>query len=261
MRLSCSTRCLPDEPLERVLTAIREAGYAAFEPSWWRMESDDRETAGHGVCSPGIPAKYGLTVSGLRVGQLTAVSPGDLREELVDLRYRMKLARILGLKAVNLRGGDRRHQSLEMFAVALEAILAIADEMRMNICLANACDSRVEQIEDLRYLLRAVDHPRLLLLNDTGQFHSAAVNPRYLLTEFGERLAIVHISDQIGKRAVPIGRGEMNVPAIVEHLAQIGYDGWLVVDQQFTDYADAVNLLTDNRLTLERLLDANKRHA
>ncbi len=258
MRLSCSTRCLPDEPLERVLSAIREAGFEAVEPSWWRIESEDRETPGHERCSPWLSAQCGLVLSGLRIGQLTAASPGDLREELVDLQHRMKLAKALGLQAVSLRGGDRRHQSLEMFAVALEAILAVADEMRMNICLANACDSRVEQIEDLRYLLSAVDHPRLWLLNDTGQFHSAVVNPRYLLTEFGDRLALVHISDQIGKRTVPVGQGEMNVPAIVEHLVKIGYDGWLVVDQQFTDYAEAVDVLTENRLVLENLLDANK---
>ena len=115
----------------------------------------------------------------------------------------------------------------------------------------------MEQIEDLRYLLHVVDHPRLFLVNDTGQFQSAAVNPRYLLTEFGERLALVHLSDRIGKRAVPIGRGEMNVPAIVEHLGKIGYNGWLVVDQEFADYADAVNVLTANRLALESMLDAN----
>lgn len=258
MRLSCSTRCLPDDPLERALSAIREAGYGAVELSWWQVEPEGCEAIYRVATSQAILAEYGLTLSGLSIGEMAAVSPGELREELADMRNRMQTAKALGLEAVNLRGGDRRHQSLEMFAVGLEALLAIAEETRMNICLGNACASRVEQIEDLRYLLSVVDHPRLLLVNDTGQFHSAAVNPRYLLTEFGDRLALVHISDRIGKRAVPIGRGETNVPAIVEHLAKIGYDGWLVVDQEFVDYADAVKVLTENRLALESMLDANR---
>ncbi|NLX13565.1 MAG: sugar phosphate isomerase/epimerase [Phycisphaerales bacterium] len=256
MRLSCSTQCLPDEPLDQAFSAIREAGYEAVELSWWQVESEAYADRCPANVLQDILGKYGFTLSGLTIREIAATSPEELREELSSLHDMMQTAKALGLEAVNLLGGDRRHQSLEMFAVALEALLAIADEMQLNIQLSNSYASRVEQIEDLRYVMQAVDHPRLFLLNNTGQFHSAAVNPRYLLTEFANRLALAHITDQVGKRAVPIGRGEMNVAAIVEHLAKIGYDGWLVVDQEFADYTEAVNILTANRLALESILNA-----
>ena len=106
----------------------------------------------------------------------------------------------------------------------------MACELGLAVNLANRCGTRIEQIEDLRWVFAAAGQPALRVLNHVGHFYAAAVNPRDVLAEFEHQTACLHLSDRIGKRPVPIGQGKVNLPGIMADLKQMDYQGWLVVD-------------------------------
>jgi len=229
MRLSCSLACLQDRPLAEVLPLVRDAGCEAIELWWPRVQQD---LAGSGDAGPQFQTLLrasGLRLSGLMVSDMAVFGAAELADLTAELVRQMRLAQALDAPAVSLRGGDRRRQSLEMLVRGLQAILPAAEELDLIVELANADASRVEQLEDLRYVLFQIRHPRLRLLNDTGQFHDACVNPRDAFREFIEQTDAVRIADRRGRQPVPLGEGEVNVPAVIEHLQRVGYAGWLVI--------------------------------
>ncbi len=253
MRLSCSTHCLPDYPLAEALGIIRDAGYEFVEISAEQLNEmfGDIERKADAILD--LLAEHHLHLSGLRLDDLVAVDFHELHHNLEVIQRQMRGARALEVFDVSMRGGDRRQQSLPMLAAGLDAVLEEADRLDLRFLLANGYNNRVEQMEDLRYIFSEVLDPGLWLLNDTGQFHSAAVNPRYAIREFGARTGAVHVTDQVGKQTVPIGEGEMNVPAIIEHLRTIGYNNWLVVDQSFEEWLKGGRYLAEARQSLEKL--------
>jgi len=62
------------------------------------------------------------------------------------------------------------------------------------------------------------------------------------------------IGDRIGRRPVPLGQGETNVPAIIEHLHQIGYTGWVSVEPSANPLADKFASLAAARQYLTALI-------
>jgi sugar phosphate isomerase/epimerase len=122
------------------------------------------------------------------------------------------------------------------------------------LLVANARDSSVEQLEDLRRLFIELDHPGLSLALDAGQFQDAAVNPCDVLREFADRVGLIRVSDRLARRCVPLGQGEMNVAAVIERACRSGYDGWLVVDPDVSEAREARQYLADARSYLTALL-------
>jgi len=111
----------------------------------------------------------------------------------------------------------------------LKAVIPLAQQYNLTINLSNRYGSRVEQLDDLRYVFQKINHPRLQVLLNTGQFHLASVNPRDAFREFGDRVSLIRVADLIGDIPVPLGEGEINVPAVIEHLKRIEFKGCLIV--------------------------------
>jgi len=256
MRLSCTTGCVTAWPLRDALPAVRDAGYEAVELSWAQVEREFIGARDPAAALSALLKEHDLTLSSLRVADMTATDQAELGEAVSVIREQMEFAPGLGLTAVSLKGGDRRQQSLEVLRDGLTAVLRHAEGSGITICLGNAAGNRIEQIEDLRWMFLKTGHSRLGVLNDTGQFHASSVNPRDVLREFGDLVGLMHLTDRIGKRSVPLGEGEMNVPAIVQHARDVGYDGWLVVDADRPDADGTLGYLCDAQWYLQSLLAA-----
>ncbi|UCD28071.1 MAG: sugar phosphate isomerase/epimerase [Planctomycetota bacterium] len=241
MRLSSSTRCLADWPLLKSLTAVSETGYQAVELSWSRIESEFSKIQSRAPLLRAILDEHELDLSGMNTSGLTVTNHNELTKNITDVHEQMKFARTMRLTGVNLKGGNRRQQSFETLIHGLKALIPLAEELDITINLANQYNSRIEQPEDLHNIFQQLNHPCLRVLNDTGQFHLASVNPRDALREFGDRTEEIRIADMIGDTPTPPGEGEINVPAIIEHARRLGYKGWLVAD---------TDTLTNQRRTL-----------
>jgi sugar phosphate isomerase/epimerase len=258
MRLSCNAHCLIDRPLRDALPAIRDAGYDSVELNWRLVERELATARDRLGALRALLEEHGLAVSALRVADMAAVHDSELGRVTSEIRRHMGFARSLGLSAVVLGAGDRRQQPLALLTSGLRMIVEATGEPDTRLDLANARDTTIEQMEDLRQLLLEINHPRLSLALDAGQFHRAAVNPCDVLREFSDHVGLIRLNDRIGRRCVPLGQGEMNVPAIVERARRSGYDGWLIVDPELNDPRETLQYLADARAFLETLLSDHR---
>jgi sugar phosphate isomerase/epimerase len=236
MRLSCASTANifgkgRERPaLQNLLPMIRDAGFEAVELAWSQVESSFTRARNRTAAVRSLLEENGLLLSGIEAAELSAVWEGQLPERAAAVREHMQAARELGVPAVNVRTGERKKQERLLLITQLDAVLRTADELDMTVHLGNGRGTRIEQLDDLHMVLLHISHPRLRLMVDTGQFHEAAVNPRDALRAFEPRIGLIRIGDRIARRWMLPGRGESNVPAIIEHARAIGYDGWLVVE-------------------------------
>lgn len=229
MQLSSSILGLAP-PLHHLLPLVRDAGLSAVELSWAQAERDlaaarDRVAALHTLLD-----EHGLELAGIELSPLTCTSEPQLHEEIVAIRQQMIFAQDMGVSSVSLRTGDRRQQSWGLLFRGLDGVLARAEALGLDLNLANAYGTRVEQLEDVGLLLLKLSHPRLKLLVDTGQFHESVVSPREALLQFGDRMGAIRLGDRKARRAVALGEGETNVPAVIEKLLELNYAGALTLE-------------------------------
>jgi len=255
MRISCSTTGLMDMPLAEALPLIRQAGCEAVELSWSHVQADFPSAPRCVSLMQQLLDESGLVLSGLRLTDLRVEDPRDWAPIVTQIREQLAFAGLLGCASVNVYAGDRKTQSIAQLASGLEQVLIAAGELGLTLHLANRLGSRIEQLEDLRQVFADVAHPALGVLVDVGQFLAAAVNPRDVLAEFQYHIGCVHLSDRIGKRPVPIGRGKVNLPGVLADLKQMHYNDWLVIDLEVSDAIDVAQVLNDAVTHVKQLLE------
>jgi sugar phosphate isomerase/epimerase len=228
MKLSCSLDCFGDEPWRDVLPRIAGAGFDAVELS---SETTEREFSKEEHRLSGLRAlldKNNLCLSAINITDCSANEPAP--DWLSNIRQQMTFARQMGVAGVNVRTGERRRQSMGALVNVLGAVVELAEELKVDVHLANALGRRVEQVEDLRYVVAEVNHSRLRVLIDAGHAHMAAVNPVHLVGEFVDLTDVVRLSDRLGRQRVAIGEGEISIPTIMNDLRRAEYAGWLVYE-------------------------------
>jgi D-psicose/D-tagatose/L-ribulose 3-epimerase len=80
---------------------------------------------------------------------------------------------------------------------------------------------------DLASLVREVDHPRVQMMYDTFHAHIEEKDPRAALQECADVLVHVHLSEN--DRSTP-GTGQVAWDETFAGIAEIGYDGWVVIE-------------------------------
>jgi sugar phosphate isomerase/epimerase len=228
MRFSCSVDCFGDEPWCNVFPRVAEAGFEAVELSSDAIEREFPEEDQRLSGLRAILDKHSLHVSALNITDFSANWPTP--DWISSIRQQMEFARRMGIAGVSVRAGERRRQPMGALMNVLTAVLQLAEELEVNVNLANALGRRVEQVEDLRYVLAELNHPRLHVLIDAGHAHMAAVNPVHFIGEFVDRTHVIRISDRLGHQRVAIGEGEISIPTIVNKLRRAEYAGWLVYE-------------------------------
>jgi sugar phosphate isomerase/epimerase len=93
----------------------------------------------------------------------------------------------------------------------------------------------LEQPADFEQVLDAIPNPRVGICVDTGHFHSAGVDTVAFIRRFASRIYAVHLKDHIGNVSVGIGRGEIDLSAIIAALREVGYPGDLTVELEVND--------------------------
>ncbi len=111
----------------------------------------------------------------------------------------------------------------------------------------------VETLDDLEELLRRAPAPLVKLCWDVGHAVVGGVDPVAVVRAHPERIAYVHLKDVGGdvldaarrdglafddairqRVFTELGRGRLDVPGLLAALRDIGYSGWLMVEQDST---------------------------
>lgn len=213
IEIACSTACLPGIPLDEAADIIRQAGF-------------DRVETAAGSSVPGLPASVFRA-------SLEQLLPPPHHEHPLELPP-------AGILAVDTALG--RKITLEP---VIESLLAALDRAascapRLRLAMLNRCGSRVEQAADLLDVFHRLGNVPLQVAVDAAEFHRAAVNPLDLLRVWGDRLSVVRLADTAGGRPMPLGRGEINIPAVLGRLKTMRFGGIVVAAGIVPPGADAV---------------------
>jgi inosose dehydratase len=181
----------------------------------------------------------------------TGHDPAPEIEEVLD-GYAATGSDVLVLSAdTGLTGYDARPElddtGWRTLLANLDRLAALAAERGVKAVLHPHVGTMVENPDDVR---RVLDGSSIALCLDTGHLLIGGTDPAELTRQAPERIAHTHIKDvdarlakqvQAGRltytEAVregmyrPVGDGDVDFAAIVDHLRRQGYDGWYVLEQ------------------------------
>jgi len=193
-------------------------------------------------------AALGLPVVALGTGQaflrdglaLASPSAGIRRATIERLRRHIHLASMLnavpgappaGVQVIAglIRGwaGASRNVAVQWLREGLKAILPGADAAGVGIVLEPISRFEMDMlntVDETLAVIREIGHPRLGLVADTYHMHAEEISVEGSLRRAAPFLRHVHVADS--NRRAP-GGGHIDFGAILDVLADIGYDGYL----------------------------------
>ncbi len=114
----------------------------------------------------------------------------------------------------------------------------------MTPVLQNHYGTAISSLDDFERVLNGINDERMKTLLEVGHFHSAGVPWRDGYNLLEDSIALVHIKDQIGKQSVPFGTGEIDLPALWQHMESVGYTGDYVVEMEVSDTENTIKYLS-----------------
>ena len=233
---------------DRVLHEMREVGLSATElgPDGFLPADPDAMAA--------VLAQHGLAAVGGFTPLLLHVPGHDPLPEVERVLggYAASGASTLVLSAISGRDGyDSRpeldEQGWRTLLDNLSRISGAAAERGVRAVLHPHVGTMVENTAEVR---RVLDGSSIALCLDTGHLLIGGTDPADLTRQAPDRIAHVHFKDIDAAKARhvqdgrwtytegvergmyrPLGTGDVDVNAIVTHLAKNGYDGWYTLEQ------------------------------
>ena len=127
---------------------------------------------------------------------------------------------------------------------------AVRDATGLQTVFHHHCAGYVETPSEIDYLLTHTEPDLLGLCLDTGHYAFGGGDPLEALQRYGDRVRHVHFKDfspEIAREArrqgwdyfqsiregvfCELGKGNVDFPAITNHLQAVDYKGWVVVEQ------------------------------
>jgi sugar phosphate isomerase/epimerase len=161
----------------------------------------------------------------------------DVRQRAQAIARSVVLAEELGADHIDTTGATGRESGglARVVDCARQVLAEIPPSSPVKLTLENHYRNVLEQPEDFEHVLAAIPDPRLGLCVDTGHFHSVHVDTPALIRHFAPRIYAVHLKDHIGTTSVGIGRGEVDLPAVIAALREVGYGGDLTIELEVDD--------------------------
>ncbi len=241
MHIICASICYrgyAEDEIAATLDLAPGIGYKLMEihgPATWSVPAVDAFDL------PAMKARIeqaGMHCAGVYTPGWGGADEADVREHARAIARCARFAAALGGHHVTSTGAERRGTpgAPERVAECVRQVLAqLPRDLDVKLTLEPHYGNALQQPEDFEYVLGQFDDPRLGLCVDTGHFHSAHVDTVALIRHFAPRIYAVHLKDHIGTVSVGIGRGEIDLPAEVSALREVGYAGDLTVELEVQD--------------------------
>jgi sugar phosphate isomerase/epimerase len=133
--------------------------------------------------------------------------------------------RVFGFQS---QGGEKHAKTVGRVVNRLGAVLDVAGTRRVRIVLENG--GSFDTAEHLAEVIRECGSPWIQASYNMAVGAEAGGDVEEAIDLLGDRLMSVRLNDMQGKTPVEIGQGEVPIARGVQHLARVGFDGWLVVD-------------------------------
>jgi len=223
--MSCSTLCIPNLNRAQALQTISGAGFKYVEAYGNETESKMHPDVVFADTVIEDLQQYGLKLSGLNISGITVGC------DLTGIKHEIEYAASLTLDSVNIKGGQRTDRDLNALVNCLKVLAPFAKAHDITINVRNHHATRVENLDDIEAVFSTAD-PIVGLAVNAGELHTVKVDPVDVIERFSQRIRIVYIRDQINHRIVPLGKGELDIPRIIDTLYARGFKGFIVVEME-----------------------------
>jgi sugar phosphate isomerase/epimerase len=232
IKAACSTKLWGRATLEKALAGISAAGY-----EW--VEADSEQIAPY-LQDPDrlkkLLGQYGLGLAAASV----AGNFADRDERLKNISKAVLTARLLqalGAAVIVLESTGwgkiaREPRNYHVFSTNLSEIGALVYE---ETGLHSAYRFNEKDAADIRKLIATSDSRYVKFCFDTQYLVRLGVDPVPMIRAYGPRVLHVDLRDGRGKGAnwedVPLGKGAIKLPAVMDALCEARYNGWVSVHQ------------------------------
>jgi len=233
-RLAASPCSNPEMSLEEALVAYGGLGFRKFEvfTSWAGSAFDIDADPGDYLAAG---RRHGMEFVSMHLPPVK----GDDTAATLDRAVRAaEFAEAIGAKVVLYKADSR-----ETYVAAAAEFLDRTDGIAVTPVVQNHFGTPVSSLDDFREVLGGIDDERMKALLEVGHFHSAGVEWPEGYELLRGRMALVHVKDQVGRRSVPFGTGEIDLPGLFSQLAADGYAGDVVVEMETEDRENRVRYL------------------
>lgn len=241
MDIVCASICFRGYAADEVAATLEHApriGYRLMEihgPAAWSVEAIDRFDL------PAMQAR--IAAVGLRCAGIYPPGWGGKDEDDVRARARA-IARAayftqeLGGDHISTTGAEPRGVpgALERVIACARRVLELTPaDSDVRLTLEPHYGNVLQESDDFARVLDAIPDPRVGLCVDTGHFHTAHVDIVQAIRTFAPRIYAVHLKDHIGAVSVGIGRGEIDLAAVIAALREVDYQGDLTIELEVED--------------------------
>jgi sugar phosphate isomerase/epimerase len=233
MRIGISRPTGPGEDLGDILAAARRHGFEGVQLKQNQYEA-------YTSSAEGFRDAYGELAALVR-GGLIAYPGGDPAGWASKVEPAISFAAALGAGHVcicaNTDASDVSAARIKAVADVLAGIGRDAQSRGVVISLHNHAGTLFESEEDLARLFDLLDPGLCGLTLDTGHTAKAGIEDAAGLVErFGGHLVNVHLKDLSAEgRFCPVGTGTVDLGSVLDAVASVGYEGWLIVDEESRD--------------------------
>ncbi len=241
MDIICASICYRGYAADEVAATLEFApkiGYRLMEihgPMTWSVPAVDAFDL------TGVQARIaasGMRCAGLYTPGWGGRDSGDASEHARAIAACAGFAEALGARHVTSTGASPRSEpgALDRVIACVKEVLArIPPDSTVKLALEPHYGNILEQPDDFARVLDACPDERVALCVDTGHFHAAGVDTVAFIRHFAPRIANVHLKDHLGPVSVGIGRGEVDLAAILIALREADYAGDLTVELEVED--------------------------
>lgn len=155
-------------------------------------------------------------------------------EELWRVRRAAALAGELEARFLVVGGGAQRASGpaegdYERLAATLDEIVDIAEQEGLQAVYHPHLTTLAESPAQVATVLRL---SRMDLCADTAHLAAGGGDPAQMIRDHADRLRYVHLKDLHREPFgfAPLGQGDLDMPAVIAALEDVGYEGWVTVE-------------------------------
>lgn len=199
-----------------------------------------------------VLARYGMKAGAYAASnEFVCVTPAELEKQIAGLKEACRIAAEFGAPVLRVFAGNQPQdgllsydQSVTQITGSLKACIPAACECGVKLCLENH-GLFAGKSEQVCAILDSVASPAMTATVDTGNFLMVNEEPLAAVQSLAGRIGHVHFKDmkQVdaggfaaldGRRYIgtAFGEGEVPLSAIVNMLAQSGYDGCVSIEYE-----------------------------
>ena len=162
------------------------------------------------------------------------IFPEILPEELWRIRKAADLAAKFGAQHLVVGGGAQKtvpptEEDYARLSDALDQVVEVAEQRGL---MAHYHPHLTTMAETPEQVQKVFSRSRICFCPDTAHLAAAGGDPARLILDHADRIRYVHLKDFRRKpfEFLPLGRGELDMKAILDALVRINYAGWIAVE-------------------------------